>query len=124
MGLIRAVVFDWAGTTVDRGSLAPVRAIQHVFARHGITVSDADARRDMGLAKREHMRRLLGVIDPSAGQSALDAFYAEFVQAQMALLPEHSGVIVHVLEAVEELRRRDIRIGSTTGYTREMLDVV
>src|SRR5262245_49738619 len=100
MGLIRAVVFDWAGTTVDQGSLAPLRAIQHVFERHDITVSTDDARRDMGLPKREHIRRLLAVLDPIAGNSVLDELYAEFVPMQMELLHQHSDVIPHVLDAV------------------------
>jgi len=122
--MIRAVILDWAGTTVDRGSLAPMRTIQRLFARHGITVSDDDARRDMGLPKREHLRRLLAVIDPAADESAVDAYYAEFVPMQLDVLRDHLDVIPHVVDAVAELRRRDLRIGSTTGYTREMLDIV
>ena len=124
MGLIRAVVFDWAGTTVDRGSLAPVRTIQRLFAKHGVRVSDDDARRDMGLPKREHLRRLLATIDPAAGESVLDDYYAEFVPMQLDVLRDHLDVLPHVVDAVKELRRRDMRVGSTTGYTREMLDVV
>src|SRR5262245_28281176 len=124
MGLIRALVLDWAGTTVDHGSLAPVRTIQGVFERHGIKISEAAARRDMGLPKREHLRRVLARIDPEAGEGVLDSLYAEFVPLQLELLREHSDVIPHVVDAVAEVRRRDIRIGSTTGYTREMLDVV
>ena len=32
-GPVRAVVFDWAGTTVDYGSRAPVAAFAEVFRR-------------------------------------------------------------------------------------------
>jgi phosphonoacetaldehyde hydrolase len=124
MGLIRAVVLDWAGTAVDRGSLAPVRTIQQVFERHGVIVSEDAARRDMGLPKREHLRRLLTTIDPAAGERDLDAYYDEFVPIQLEMLREHSAVIPGVVEAVNEMRGRGIRIGSTTGYTRAMLDVV
>ena len=35
---IRAVVFDWAGTIVDHGSCAPVKAFLEVFKRNGVTV--------------------------------------------------------------------------------------
>ena len=31
-----AIIFDWAGTTVDFGSLAPVRALQRLFAGRGL----------------------------------------------------------------------------------------
>src|SRR5436190_14020266 len=56
---IQAVIFDWAGTTVDHGSLAPVRAVTEVFRGRGVAVSDAEARRDMGIYKRDHIRNLL-----------------------------------------------------------------
>lgn len=124
MSLIRAVILDWAGTTVDQGSVAPVRSIQRVFARHGVTVSDAEARRDMGLPKREHLKRILARIDANAGKRELDAYYAEFIPTQLELLREHSQVIPGVVEAVKDIRRRGIRVGSTTGYTPVMLDVL
>ena len=41
---IRAVVFDWAGTIVDFGSLAPMGAFVRLFANHGIQISIAQAR--------------------------------------------------------------------------------
>jgi phosphonoacetaldehyde hydrolase len=56
---LKALVLDWAGTTVDFGSLAPVRTLHRVFARAGIELNDAEIRRDMGLAKKEHISRIL-----------------------------------------------------------------
>jgi phosphonoacetaldehyde hydrolase len=124
MSLIQAVILDWAGTTVDQGSMAPVRAIQRVFERQGIAVADADARREMGLPKREHLRGILERLDPGATARDLDALYADFMQTQPELLAEHSAVIAGVVEAVAEMRRRGVRIGSTTGYSHELLDVL
>src|SRR5579883_305678 len=49
MSRLEVVIFDWAGTIVDHGSLAPVRAICELFARHHVVVDDDAARRDMGL---------------------------------------------------------------------------
>src|SRR5262245_36143024 len=124
MPLIRAVILDWAGTAVDRGSLAPIRAIQRVLERHGIAVPDAAARRDMGLPKRAHLRRLLAAVDRDLGERDFDAVYAEYVGAQLDLLAEHSDPIPGVVDAVGHMRERGYLIGSTTGYTREMLDIV
>ena len=59
--LLRAVMLDWAGTTVDHGSVAPVLALQSLFAQHGIALSHEDARRDMGLLKRDHIRAILAL---------------------------------------------------------------
>ena len=56
---LKAVVFDWAGTMVDFGSRAPVIALQKMFKAEGFDVSEAEARADMGLAKRDHIRAML-----------------------------------------------------------------
>jgi len=56
---VRAVIFDWAGTMVDFGCMAPVRALTQVFAEEGVVVSAEEARRDMGRAKLDHLRALL-----------------------------------------------------------------
>jgi phosphonoacetaldehyde hydrolase len=116
---LKAVVFDWAGTTVDHGSLGPVAAMQSVFASAGIDVTADEIRAPMGLHKRDHIRAVL-----EAKGSAVDAesLYAEFIPRQLDALAEHSRVITGVPEAVERMRRRGLKIGSTTGYNRAMLD--
>lgn len=60
-GGLKALVIDWAGMTVDYGSLAPVRTLQQVFARVDLVLTEAEARRDMGLPKRDHIRRILSM---------------------------------------------------------------
>jgi phosphonoacetaldehyde hydrolase len=124
MGVLKAVILDWAGTTVDAGSRAPLVTIQTVLSRHQIPVTEAQARRDMGLPKREHIRRLLAVVEPGATEERVDQLYAEFIPLQMEVLAAHSAVIPGVVEAVERMRKRGLKIGSTTGYTRAMLDLL
>ena len=58
-GQVKAVILDWAGTTVDHGSLAPVRVLQEVFAKRGVPISEEEARRDMGVLKIDHIRKIL-----------------------------------------------------------------
>ena len=58
---LRAVLLDWAGTTVDHGSIAPVLALQSLFCGHGLDISTEDARKDMGLLKRDHIRAILAL---------------------------------------------------------------
>ena len=131
---IAAVVFDWAGTVVDHGSLAPIRTLQQVFAQREIEIADEVARRDMGLAKRDHIRNLLAEPEVDAlwqahyGRSANeadgDALYADFIPLQTACLLDCSHVIEGVAPVVEELRTHGIRIGGTTGYTRAMMQAL
>jgi len=131
---IAAVIFDWAGTTVDHGSLAPVRVIRRVFESRGVQISEAEARRDMGVPKRDHIERIVSSAAVShrwrekngkaPGASDVDAMFAEFVQLQQESLVRDSSVIEGVAEMVATLRKRGIKIGSTTGYTREMMDLL
>ena len=55
------VVLDWAGTVVDFGCQAPAIALREAFTRHGVAVSDAQVRRDMGRAKEDHVRAMLEI---------------------------------------------------------------
>ncbi len=131
---VRAVILDWAGTTVDFGSLAPVRTLQRVFERAAMQISEEQARRDMGLPKRDHIASILRALNVTgrwkeahgreAGDADIDWLYELFVPMQLSCLAEYSDLIPGVKEAVDEIRSRGIKIGSTTGYTRAMLDVL
>lgn len=129
---LRAVVLDWAGTTVDHGSIAPVKALEQIFNQHGIVLPQQTIRRYMGLAKKDHVRKLLAEAETLAqwqhmhaappSDADVDALYACFAPQMMELLPEYSAVIEGVPEAIAQMRSRGLQIGGTTGYTRPMLD--
>lgn len=131
---IQAVLFDWAGTTVDFGSRGPTAVFLEIFRRRGVEITPAEARGPMGRAKRDHIAQVLAVPRVAdawrthhrrePGSSDVDSMYEEFLPLQKSVLGQHSGVIPGVVETVAALRRRGIRIGSTTGYTRELMDVV
>lgn len=131
---IRAVMLDWAGTTVDHGSVAPVFALNTLFARHQIDLSMEDARRDMGLLKRDHIQAILALPNISAewcalfgkepGAEDVARLFAEFGPVQMDIITQHSKVIDGVAEVTKNWQDRGLLIGSTTGYTREMLKPV
>lgn len=117
--MIRAVIFDWAGTIVDQGSRAPIAAIMELFAAHGISLTETEARADMGLAKKDHIRAIC------AGRSLdVEALYAEFVPRQLQVLNRYAELIPGVLPAINLMRSEGIKIGTTTGYTRPMLDLL
>ena len=56
---IPAVFLDWAGTVVDHGSIAPVHALEDIFHEYGVAAPRPLVRRHMGLAKKDHIRKLL-----------------------------------------------------------------
>ncbi|MGC9946348.1 MAG: phosphonoacetaldehyde hydrolase [Bryobacteraceae bacterium] len=125
MSRVTAVIFDWAGTTVDHGSLAPVRTLQKLFAGRGMAVTEEEARRDMGVHKKDHIRALLRAkTGGPPGEAEVEDLFAAFIPMQMDCLAAYSAVISGVPATVEALRARGIKIGGTTGYTRPMLDLL
>jgi phosphonoacetaldehyde hydrolase len=134
LGPVKAVILDWAGTTVDHGSLAPVRVLQEVFAKRGVPISEDEARRDMGVLKIDHIRKILFGTDVSARwhkvvkrdptEADVENLFANFVPLQLECLVKYSTVIDGVAGTVARLRKRGIKIGSTTGYTRVMLEMI
>lgn len=125
---VRAVVLDWAGTTQDHGSRAPVGAFVEMFARFGVAVTEAQTRKPMGLYKLDHIRAMAADPEVAAewqrahGSACTDAdiqaMYEALVPIQLAVLPHFSGLIAGTIESVAALRERGIGIGSTTGYPR------
>jgi len=134
MSEIAAVVFDWAGTMIDFGCLAPVRALQTAFAAEGVEITEAQARKDMGKAKRDHVAALL--TDTAIGSAwserfgkaptaaDLDRLYAALEPLMLEQAAAHTVLIPGAVEAAAWLRQRGIKIGSSTGYTREMMAAI
>ncbi|MCA9041810.1 MAG: phosphonoacetaldehyde hydrolase, partial [Planctomycetaceae bacterium] len=131
---IRLVVFDWAGTTVDFGCFAPVAAFVAAFADKGVEITSAEARGPMGLHKRDHIRTLLQ--DESIARRWTEATGADWTEADVEDLYErftplqveeaarYTELIPGVLEAQQFLRDQGIKIGSTTGYPRSVMQPV
>jgi phosphonoacetaldehyde hydrolase len=134
MSKISAVVLDWAGTTVDFGCFAPVDAFAVAFDAFGITPTIEETRAPMGLPKRAHIEKMLGggrlsvlwseVHGAPYTQADIDNIYAEFEPALFRVLSAHAEPLPGVSETLREIRERGVSIGSTTGYTRAMMDMI
>ncbi|HBO42443.1 MAG TPA: phosphonoacetaldehyde hydrolase [Planctomycetaceae bacterium] len=133
-GPLQAVIFDWAGTVIDHGSRAPAIAFVEVFRRHEVEISINEAREPMGQSKRDHIVsicRIPAVADRwqevhgrATTEADVDAMYAEFLPLQIDCLAAHAELISGTTETVAWLRERGIRVGGTTGYVREIMDVL
>jgi phosphonoacetaldehyde hydrolase len=128
---IQAVVFDWAGTMIDFGCRAPVVALREVFAEAGGGISEAEARADMGKAKRDHVRALMalprvaGLWTEHHGaaptEAEVDRLHDAVEPKMRAAARDCATLIPGAAELVADLRGRGVKIGSTTGYTRPMM---
>ncbi len=126
---IQAVIFDWAGTMVDFGSRAPVTALRQLFEEVGVPVSEDVVRRYMGTAKRDHV---IAILTETASQwrsvrgtDWTDAVVDDLMDRLDTLLSDAATLYTELIpgahDALDYLSSKDIRVGSTTGYTRAMM---
>ena len=133
-GPIRAAIFDWAGTTVDFGCQAPITSLVDAFAAMGVEVPPATARLPMGMAKRDHIRALLEMPQVAAAwkraqsrapvTADVNDLYERFLPLQVAAVQRHAVLIPGTVETMAALKARGIRIGTTTGFPRQVMEVV
>ena len=132
MKKIECIIMDWAGTAVDYGCFAPVAAFIEAFAEKGLVIDVVQTRKPMGLPKIQHIRELLSMPEVNEQFTAetciRDRDVAElnrlFEKHLFASLENYTDPIPGVIPTLEKLRAEGLKIGSTTGYTREMMDVV
>lgn len=134
MKKIQLAVFDWAGTTVDYGCIAPLAVFEKIFQNKNITLTREEILKPMGMGKRDHIETLLRSKNATEqwkkeyhrdwGQNDVDEMFAQFNQKLLGVLENYCTPIDGVLETIKQLREENIFIGSTTGYTREMMDIV
>ena len=132
-GPIRSVILDWAGTTMDYGCMAPAVVFVEVYRRQQVPISMDEARAPMGAHKRVHIkkiseqdavrRRWQEAHGRLPTDDDVDAMFAEFVPLQLECLSEYSDMIPGALDAVEQCKKRGYKIGSTTGYLPEMMEI-
>ena len=131
-GPLKAVILDWAGTTVDYGCMAPAAVFIETFKQRGIDVSMTQARAPMGMFKKDHIRAITQM-EPVAAQwqtqygrpcseEDVEAMYHDFLPLQLAVIARHADVIPGTIDALADFRQRGLKIGSTTGYTRAIMD--
>jgi len=132
-GKIQAVLLDWAGTTMDFGCMAPAVVFVEVFKRRGVPITMEEARAPMGAHKRVHIQRITQLDSvrkrwtekhgKAPTEADVESMFEEFVPLQVKVLSDYSALIPGTLESIGGLRRRGYKIGSTTGYTTEMMAV-
>ncbi len=128
---LQAVVFDWAGTMIDHGSQAPMGVFLRAFAEFDVEITVPEARGPMGMAKRDHIAAVLALPRVAAAWRAkhgrapteadIDAIYEVFVPMNIAVVTDFATLIEGAAEVAGRLRARRLKIGSTTGYTREIM---
>lgn len=130
---LRAVIFDWAGTLIDFGSFAPMGGFVEAFAEFDVDVSVDQARAPMGLPKRDHIRTMLKEpevrkkwerLHGPADDAAIDRIYSVFLPLNEKVAADYAELVPGALDALNWLKDRGIAVGTTTGYTRSIMNHV
>ncbi|WP_421858418.1 phosphonoacetaldehyde hydrolase [Oricola sp.] len=129
---VKAVIFDWAGTLVDFGSIAPLVSIRRAFEESDIELNDSDIREGMGLSKPDHILQITRSDHVTAqwlekhGKPFDDNDFARIHDVYRAInrhvASERGKLIDGALATVGALRARDLMIGTTTSYSRDILE--
>lgn len=133
-GTVRALILDWSGTTADAYVVAPAVVFVEVFRKQGVEITMAEARGPMGLRKDLHIKALTEdpVIRarwtdlrgrPPTGAD-VETMFADFVPLQLACLRQYATLLPGVAAVTQRLQARGVRIGSSTGFTRAMVDIL
>ena len=131
---LQAVILDWAGTVVDFGSFAPTQIFVEAFAEFDVQVSIEEARGPMGMGKWDHIRTLCNqpqvaeryrkAFGRTPSDDDVTAIYERFMPLQIEKIAEHSALISGALDTIATLRAQGIKIGSCSGYPKQVMDKV
>ncbi len=134
-GPVKGVILDWSGTTADKYVIAPAVVFVNVFENHGVPITMKEARLPMGLRKDLHIKAILEIPDVkrrwiekysrTPSQNDVDNMFKDFVPMQLGCLRKYTGLLPETVDTVNKLRDMfGIKIGSTTGFTKKMVDVL
>lgn len=130
------VMLDCSGTTMDRYVDAPAIVFVEVFKKFGLEISMPEAREPMGLRKDLHIKaiteiksvrdRFTAKFGRPPNQGDVDTMFADFVPTQLSLLRggSYHDLLPGVADVVKTMQRDGIKLGVTTGFTRDMLDLL
>jgi len=134
LGPLKAVIFDWAGTTVDFGCFAPTGVFIEVFRQKGIEITLDEARGPMGMHKRDHIRIITtyprvkeewkAKYGRDCNEEDIEEMFNNFIPLQLSVIEKFSNIIPELHEALKVIKSMGMKIGSTTGYNNEMMKIL
>jgi phosphonoacetaldehyde hydrolase len=132
MNKIKAVILDWAGTSVDFGCMGPALVFVEIFRKWNVDLTPELARIPMGLAKKDHTRVLLEM--PEIKQQWLDSYgrlpkekdvddiFSLISPTMNEIISEFAVPVPGCINFMEQMKHHSIKVGTTTGYMAEIMD--
>lgn len=133
-GPLQGAILDWAGTAVDYGCRGPISVFTKVFKKFGVDVTSAEVRQFMGLMKKDHIRsmcqlpsikkRWKSVHQKAPDETDIDTMYLDTEAMIISTITRYSEPIPGCLDVIDGFRSQGMKIGSSTGYTRPMMEAL
>ena len=133
--MLKAVILDLSGTIVDIHVLSPAIGFVKVFEKYGINVTMEEAREPMGLKKEIHLKQMLEmprILDQwmtnkkyTPDHKDIDLLYKDLEDIQKKLLPKYCTLTPGTANSLGILRHNhDMKFGVTSGFNRELVDII
>lgn len=124
MSRIRLVVFDVAGTIIeDHGEV--IRAFAKALTENGIPFAEDELKKWTGASKREVIRHFAKQSDPTGEiEPRVEAAYRRFRSELESCYMERLVPIAGADATFRWFRERGILLATTTGFYREISDLV
>ncbi|WP_193107086.1 HAD family hydrolase [Brachybacterium sp. FME24] len=121
---LQLAVFDMAGTTIDDRHEV-YRVLRESVEREGARFDDATFQQWMGTEKRAAIRNLLALGGVEARDELVDSAFAWFLEELTRTYTQNPPIpLPGIEEALRSLRARGIALGLTTGFSRDIADLI
>lgn len=123
-GSLKLAVLDMAGTTVAMADVVAA-AMEGAFERFGLRLPADAVAGIRGRSKKEAVRELVAGLDAAARPAGLgDQVYDAFRQLLGAHCARGVAPVPGAVETMQWLRSRGVKVVLTTGFDRELADLI
>ncbi|GGG74917.1 HAD hydrolase-like protein [Corynebacterium pelargi] len=121
---IQLAVFDLAGTTIDDRDEV-YRVLRASVEREGAQFSDEEFQQWMGTEKQWAIRNLLTIGGIEASDERVKACFQWFREELGRVYREEPPTpMPEIIQAFRSLRTKGIKVGLTTGFSRDITDII
>lgn len=122
--MFELIACDMAGTTIDEHADV-YRALENAVREFGVEVKEADLQHWMGAEKKEAIRALIELGGGTASEDQVQVQFDRFRQLLLGYYRENPPVALPgVVEALERLAKDGKKIALTTGFSRDVADII
>lgn len=122
--MFELIACDMAGTTIDEHADV-YRALENAVCEFGVEVKEEDLQHWMGAEKKEAIKALIELGGAVASDEQVQVQFGRFRDLLLGYYRENPPVALPgVVEALERLAASGKKIALTTGFSRDVADII